>query len=569
MSLHDCVYSFAVLSSEIPKKYLRKLEDIMTGKDTINLCYLKVLLVGPPGVGKTTTLNRLLKVYKNISAAGDKAKRRSTLLTDCTQVLAFVGEEQTDWLTSNDNRDEESRLVVQYLCDIETEQGLSSETERLSFIDEMIYQPEIVMESESSHTENQKEHHAEKIDQPKSSSQVKANKSEKPANERIDRLRKLIRDGKYSKLINNLGNIWLNINDIGGQPGFLEMLPALSTGPSMYLIFFNLDKELSESYDVTFDRDQTVLNPFPSLHTVESTISQILSSIASAHHISHESTIFQLKNARKIAEKFKAFQEIQPVASLIGTHYDKLLSIDSKKLKIKQTNEGLMRITEKFEKVIVSPGHSVLPTSNSYSTDSSLTFFHVNNQDGEDVDDIAPIRNFMTKIFRSRFKNASFPIQKKLLLLNIILRREFRIAEIKDCFEIGDVLQLDQEEVEFCLWYFDCIGTLMYFSRIPCDEENWFKSHVICAPQVIFDSISQLIVQSMCAVHYEHHVTNFERDELIRRGQFSIDMIEMYITKEVSDKIMKNELIPTKQLIQLLKHVNLLSPIVHKEADGE
>ena len=37
-------------------------------------------------------------------------------------------------------------------------------------------------------------------------------------------------------MANLVGDTLLNINDIGGQPGFLEMLPALSTGPAIVSI---------------------------------------------------------------------------------------------------------------------------------------------------------------------------------------------------------------------------------------------------------------------------------------------------------------------------------------------
>ena len=46
----------------------------MTDKNTLDIRYLKTFLVGPPGVGKTTTLNRLLKLIINICTAGDRAK---------------------------------------------------------------------------------------------------------------------------------------------------------------------------------------------------------------------------------------------------------------------------------------------------------------------------------------------------------------------------------------------------------------------------------------------------------------------------------------------------------------
>ena len=155
-------------------------------------------------------------------------------------------------------------------------------------------------------------------------------------------------------------------------------------------------------------------------------------------------------------------------------------------------------------------------------------------------------------------------MQKKWLILNIILRREYRIVELKECFEIGEILDIDVEEVKFCLWYLDCIGTLMHYTNIADDKDGWFKNHIICSPQVIFDSISQLIVTSLCTLHSGITSTGDERENFIRKGQFSLESIEMHCSVQSSEK---QEVIPAKQLIQLLKHVNLLSPIIHKQAD--
>ena len=545
----------------------------MADEDTIDLCYLKVLLVGPPGVGKTTTLNRLLKEFENIHTAGDKAKRRSTLLANCTQVLAFVGEDSAaDWLSSSsEDNDEEAILLIRYLCG-----------DKLKELTEMVQasepNEEMGASAESVPTQNEPVQEIETVDlqtdmpdfptdenppiqpqtevPPVSEDAVSPKKLEHFHTVK-ERLRKLVRSGNYTKAISHLGNTLLNINDIGGQPGFLEMLPALSTGPAMYLVFLDLSKQLDQLYEISFDRDGTVITPFKSLHTVESTVSQILSSIVSAHSISRESTSVDVQKVACFGEKFRSFQKAQPVAALIGTHLDQL---EYPAQKIKETGDRLEMVAGKFNQIVVTPPKTV----------TSSPFFSVNNYDGEAAEDIAPIRNFMNEIFRTRFQKASLPIQRKWLILNIILRREYHIVELKDCFEIGDMLGIDKEEVKFCLWYLDCIGTLMYYTNIANDEDSWFKNHVICSPQVIFDSISQLIVCSMSTLHAGGIVTKREQEELIKRGQFSIELIEMLCKNEqVSEKLERNKLIPVKQLIQLLKHVNLLSPIIHKEADGE
>ena len=538
-----CAITFSVI--QLQKQYLRRLDDLLADEDTIDLCYLKVLLVGLPGVGKTTTLNRLLKVFENIHTAGDKAKSRSTLLANCTQVLAFVGlDEAADWLSSSgEDNDEEAILLIRYLCGDKLEEPAT-----------------IVQQSKSKEETGPHDHaSSENVPTPSEPLQEKAVSTKKLEHVRmaVERLRKLVRGGNYTKAISHLGNTLLNINDVGGLPSFLEMLPALSTGPAMYLVFFDLSKELNQLYEISFDRDNTMITPFKSLHTVESTISQILSSIASAHSISHESTSMDTQKDAHFEEKFRSFQEIQPVATLVGTHLDELKDPSQK---IKETSETLEAVTRKFDEIVVTPPQ----------TATSSPFFSINNYDGNAADDIALIRNFMNKIFRTRFQKASLPIQRKWLILNIILRREYHIVKLTDCIEIGDMLGIDKEEVMCCLWYLHCIGTLMYYTDILDDEDGWFNNHVICSPQVIFDSISQLIVCSMSTLHAEGTATKCEQEELIKKGQFSIESIETLCKNEqVSDKLKKKKLIPVEQLIKLLKHVNLLSPIIHKEADGE
>ena len=556
----------------------------MADQDTIDLCYLKVLLVGPPGVGKTTTLNRLLKEFENIRTAGDKAMRRSTLLANCTQVLAFVGlDEAADWLSSRiGDSDEEAILLIRYLCGEKLEEpaeavypgeerGAYASTEVVPTRGKEVQEkPAIDLRPDVPGSQSDDTPQIQSQADGTPSLQLHAGKSsvsripvsKKPEHLQMvkERLRKLVRGGNYTKVISHLGNTLLNINDVGGQPGFLEMLPALSTGPAMYLVFLDLSKELNQLYEISFDRDNTVIMPFKSLHTVESTISQILSSIASAHSISRESASIDLQKVTDFGEKFQSFQEIQPVAALIGTHLDKL---EDRGKKIRETSESLKQVTGKFKKIIVSPP-TPAEASSSTSLDTSPPFFAVDNYSGKEAVDIAPIRNFMNKVFSTHFQAASLPIRKKWLILNIILRREYRIVELRDCFEIADMLDIDREEVKFCLWYLDCIGTLMYYTNIADDKESWFKNHVICSPQVIFDSTSQLIVSSLSTLHTGGAVTDYEQEELIKKGQFSIESITKHC-QNVDEK----ELIPARQLIQLLKHVNLLSPIIHKEADGE
>ena len=529
----------------------------MTDKDALNICCLKYFFVGPPVVGKTTTLNRLLKIIVNIYLEGDKAKYQSTLLANCIQALALIAGNAAEWFPCK-NVEEELKLIFSLL---------SSNARKILEVEKVVEEMEEI-------TEQPQQPQQQSLPTEAEEATIKQNQPEQlpiclPQHHKIAenkfetilaQLKGLVKKIVYSKLVVPPESTLLNIHDIGGQPGFLEMLPALSTGPAMYLVFLDLSKELNQQYEIPFDRDGTVILPFKSLYTVESTISQILASIASIHCFSKEPPVFNFDKTR-FSDKFKRFLTVKPRIALIGTHLDKL---DDPEIEIKKIDKCLETIISNFGEFVVLP---VQTSSAEASPMTATSFFPVNNYDGEDDVDIAPIRSFMNDVFRTHFqKNASLPIQKNCLILGMILRMVSPIIKFEYCVEIGQsILDMTEEDVKFCLWYLDCIGTLMYYTNID-DEDGWFNNHIISSPQVIFNSISQLIVASLSVLHSKGPVTKDERAKLIKMGQFSLEAIEKYaLTSQISKKIEEGELIPAKQLIKLLKHANLLSPIIQGE----
>ena len=73
----------------------------------------------------------------------------------------------------------------------------------------------------------------------------------------------------------------LRMEDTGGQPELMDMLPALTIGPGLYLLFVNLQNELHSKYRVSY-RDKSGLTSIPEMssHTVEELILSTLSSIS-------------------------------------------------------------------------------------------------------------------------------------------------------------------------------------------------------------------------------------------------------------------------------------------------
>ncbi|XP_064387029.1 uncharacterized protein LOC135335458 [Halichondria panicea] len=345
------------------RRYLNRLMTLMVDKETIDICTLKLCLVGPPHVGKTTTLNRLLQVYENIQSAGDKAKHASTLLATCIQVMALINEDE--WISSK-NVDEEAKMIFGYLCgnltldeiDIPKEETTKAESgQRLVAHSSDEHTAPIISRSEETEVNTQTVQDATPTDSEDKAAVAHQNKLAQV----ILRLQKLIKSGNYSKMAKCLGNTLLNINDVGGQPEFLEMLPALSNGPAMYLVFLDLSKELDKPYNIPFSRDGKVITPYKSMHTVKTAVSQILSSIASVRHMSEISK--PLLKTPQLKDKFEAFLTVPPVAALIGTHKDKLGgdSTDGPEKerltrdKMVEINAALKPITKTFENILVFP----------------------------------------------------------------------------------------------------------------------------------------------------------------------------------------------------------------------
>ena len=512
----------------------------MTDTDTLNICCLRTCLVGTPGVGMTTTLYRLLKIISNIISSSRNVTYLDRLLANCSQTVAFVSDNKGEWLSSRD-ANEELKLLLAYLfsstlADHQARERVKK-TDKPMF-DEPSHAPVLKME--------------ESIDNytSKPFKQV-TNYQQNRLYPIVAQLRRMVTTVDCSVMSQFSGNIFLNINIVAAQPGFLEMLPALSPGPTMSLVFFDLSKDFDKPYKIAFSRDDTIVTPFEAVHTVEATIFKILSAIASIHFFSQKSTSYP--KAAAFSERFEQFQQVSPVVALIGTHKDRL---DNPEKRILEINKALHNIAQTFREILVSPT-------------SATSFFPVDNYSGTEQSDIGPIRSFLNSIVKSHFKDVSLPIHPKWLIFGTLLNNEYKIVTFNDCLKLGDLFGMDKTEVEFCIWYLSCTGTLMYYTDIADDEDDWFKNHVICSPQVIFNSISKQIVAAMCALHTESYVTD-QREELIKKGQFSIQSIEMYCLKaEIAEMLKKGELIPVKQLVKLLNHVGLLSPIIHTESDGE
>ena len=106
------------------------------------------------------------------------------------------------------------------------------------------------------------------------------------------------------------------------------------------------------------------------------------------------------------------------------------------------------------------------------------------------------------------------------------------------------------------LWFFrhNNIGSLMHYPDIPS-----MKELVICNLQVIFDSISKLIINKLQYRNYK--IAQCVVNQFLQKGQFTLSDIEDKTGDQQSD------LLSPKQLVDLLKDCNISAETKHDQED--
>ena len=663
----------------------------MTDKNnTIELHYLKTHFIGPSGIGKTTTRQRLVGSITNLSLLPeDQRKRCSTLLAECEQVLAFVDKSGTKLeFKASSSLEEETQFIFSYLMSCEpiedstvsppkeqpTQESTNPKKQTQLKIDETATAPKETV----SPTPGPTPETVSPTDQPTPEPLEKVVKvTTVDVGKVVSRLRSIVGSGEYTKEL--LNKVLLNLVDIGGQPGFVEMFPFLSKGAGIFLVFFRLDKDLDDMCQVSYEREKDKITPYDSTYTSIETLSQILSAIS--HHTKIDSDI-----DREQCSKLGNLGSAKPVATLIGTFKDELamqikvdllyekcchsaiykrdsttasksttsesdsttasksdgttasesdgttasksdsttasksdgttasksdgttasksqkeheqkkairniltrqksdehanvsaedmaaieqtvsqhLNSDTFKKdvqdrleqKLTEKNEAVTKITSKFEKLLSNP--------------KDKKFIAVDNYEGTDSD-MEPLREHLHGLFSSYFKDAKLRIRPQQLLFGVVLRKEFDIVSMEDCIRIGiEGLKMREKEVRFTIWYLDrYVGALIYHPEIK-DKDGWFGNFVICNPQVVFNSLSVLVVNPLLELHSEDSRIQFNDDERrnwILKGQFSLKTITRCHSEE-NQGVKKDQLIPVEKLLILLEHSHLLAKITTVVKEG-
>ena len=270
-----------------------------------------------------------------------------------------------------------------------------------------------------------------------------------------------------------------NIADVGGQPAFLEMLPSLTSGPAMYLLFSKLVNDKGEVLGIDdFTKQQPVkyrtkLDEEPQdcggfTYTLYEVLFSALSSIA-CFGVSD-------KHVEKYVTKESESHKTSSLAVLLGTFADKIKEGDNAKLiEAESAFKSLLERTDFCKKNLISfpnPCHS-----DNYP---GQIFFRVNNKTGS-KQEISLYRQIFQELIEEKFRK--FDIPTSWLGLGIVMKilarnKETYKVSLSDCVQIGEKFKMTKEMVIAALKFLHkYIGLVMYFP-----DDSHLKDLVICNP---------------------------------------------------------------------------------------
>ena len=225
--------------------------------------YLKFLFFGPPRSGKTSTRRRLIKEIVNLSQLGIPSISTGVAETNDVIIKKLLSEPAaiagSQWWSMKRSKEDTqlgmygedelgclAQLFYRLISTPAAGSGPVPVQEGALDLDDHVIIPASI---NNHNAENMVQSESEAVVEMLSSSLSNAEEAEiKIAFEKLTSILQSDSPEDLKRLLEDLTMI--NMTDVGGQPAFLDMLPALTIGPALYFLFFRLDQELNKHYPV-------------------------------------------------------------------------------------------------------------------------------------------------------------------------------------------------------------------------------------------------------------------------------------------------------------------------------
>ena len=483
------------------------------------------IFVGPPGVGKSSLLKRLLRMKLDPNRTSTQVVEKSVkveIIRDVSTAVAQVS--GLDWKIMEDPISQASELIGQ----------LSTKPVKISKVGDQVSK-----EVEGAITTKQIKEDtggtvgnstkwvcrqlASQVPKSKVSKHTTSKRSELSQQYQfhriIDFLWHVLKEKGVSGLEQNIIPWTLYLTDSGGQPEFQELLPALVVGPCVFFVVLPLNKELNEKYEVDYMRpdEQKYIQKYFSSLTVQEDLMRSLASIASTKY------------------KNKDGKEVKPRVMLIATFKDKVPQEEDCQRKLKEL-EALVKETDAFHQGMIVD-----------ASETQMVFTINNVSDGESARGTKVIFDAFHIIADGFHVNMPSP----WLFFSILVQHKYAKESVisrQECFEVAKECGIRNEtEFEAALQFLHRqTGVLHYYKEPP--ELNQI---VIKDPQYLFSRVNQLVEETF----------TFDKTQCSQcTDDFKKGIFKLTDYETLTNKFSQSKLNPS-MLLKLLEHLNVVVPL--------
>ena len=421
------------------------------------MLFLKILFSGPPRFGKTTALRRLKGEIADLLSAGEADRVHAStgavesgsdmIVKSVSSTTAVVT--KAEWCAAKSRTDEARMLFLLLERNMETEDTQPTTTSTSMPVKEKLATRTTGEATAATlTTSRQPFESASEPHSPTPSPNSPPPIADIPLIAEL--FKKVSQQPEFWEEMQHHFRAFLRMEDSGGQPELMDMLPALTIGPGLYLVFFNLELNLKNQFKVFYQHSSgKTTAPEESRITLEemllSTLSSISCSSASANIIKDDTT-----NSYDMREILKSSKS---VAYLVGTHKDKVTEQHISQLD--KELQSIIRGTDFFDKGLVK-----------FCSEGKLIVAIDNMKGG--VEEVKVIREMIETAMERHFKPLRIPAV--WLLLNLCLAQtNKRTASMKRVLELSSQFNMSTEETKVALWFLHHhAGVIMYFPNIPC-----------------------------------------------------------------------------------------------------
>ena len=515
-------------------------------KKVLEMLFLKILFSGPPRLGKSTSLRRLMGEIVDLLSAGEANRvhpstgavevKPDMIVKTVSSSTAVVTE--AEWCAVESHTDEARMLLYNFVDNLQETQERSNPTRVPARTMEVRSVGEvtsaIATASSSRPLEKQKPRalaglrstmkdrmqrilHNYFISTPKNIAEVE------------QLFLEATKEPEFWDNAKHSFRAYLRIEDTGGQPELMDMLPALTIGPGLFLLFFNLEWSLKKEFKVFYQHSSgKTTTPEESKITLEemllSTLSSISCSSASANQLGGKKV--KSMDMREILESSMS------VAYLVGTHKDKVSEEHISQLD--EELQSIIRGTDFFEKGIVQ-----------FCSEGKLIVTLDNMKGGEE--EVQEFKRILQRAMEQQYKKLKIPAN--WLFFSLKLRENnVRMIDMQSILDLSCQFKMSAYETNVALWFLHHhAGVLMYFPDVDVLQDL-----VILDNQVVYDSVTELIFRAMSF----DNAGQTRAEKFRETGQFVLEDLVA-----ATGRVSGGDLISPEKLIALLKFLHIIAAI--------